>query len=304
MSLIFICVVLGQSGGDGGGSTNPSVPTGASADANMATTTNNNTFGAALTQTVNGTLVVSNQVIQATGTFTNNGTTVVSNLTVNGLSKFLGATNLFVKAVTIGTNAFTSADFGADLYIDKRSSGGQANVYIHSASANTANLTIGCDVSDANREFSMSGGNGNTWNNIYENGLTVINTDIQSSSALFNIRNSASQNIAVFGGASIILNTNVVVGSGGTRLASIITTNATYDAPSINTLTQFNTNIVCTGALSNSCIVSVSANPQTAGIIYQGACVTNDAVQIQMHNYTGGSVDPANTRVDVLLINK
>lgn len=200
--LIAIIQSSSSSGGSGG---------------NITTNTVNNFTGTnnfAGPTTFNGSATFNDgTTVSATGVFTNNGNTVLSNLFVRGTSQFVGGSNLFYKSVTMGTNGFTALELGADLFIDKRASGQQANVYINSASAMSASLVIGSDVGDANRQMSLSGGDGGTWVNNYENGLTTINNSLAGNGALYKILNHAAGTIASFGGAGILLSTNVTVGS-------------------------------------------------------------------------------------------
>lgn len=117
-----------------------------------------------------------------------------------------------------------------------------------------------------------------------------------TSSTLVGIR-TASPTAALHNAGTTIL------GANGTVFTGAASATITYDAPSINALGTYTTNLTVTGATVNSGVeLGLPAAP-TSGIYYRGYVSAAGTVSIDMYNLTATPIDPASQtiRTDVTI---
>lgn len=160
------------------------------------------------------------------------------------------------------------------------------------------NEFVGTDFLTINRQSNGAG-------SLYIGNSAAGGSQINASTAgLMTISSASGQNINFQSGATIMATFNQtgnIFGSGGTSISNIISTSATFDPPSIATLSSFQTNLTLVGAkVGSSGVVRFPAAP-TDGIIYQ-CWGSNDVLVIRLSNVTALSVDPASQTIGGTLI--
>jgi hypothetical protein len=253
---------LGQSGG--GGSTVTTVTSsGAAADANMVTTTNSNTFGVGLTQTVNGSLTASNLTVLTLGTF-------------NSFAK----SNYFTGPTTFLTNAPTA---GYDFVVDKR---WHPSGYLYMGlfgNANGAYIDWGQITSSKYVEMSYDGNA--IMNQAVQSGILTYDVSFGSVNTHGEIKAAGSAR------RIYVAQPGVIIGPVGSFITNIVSATIVADPPSLGTLASFTTNWACTGARVGNCPISVGTDYRTNGIRYEGYCLTNGTIWCDIYNTTGGTID-------------
>jgi hypothetical protein len=227
-----------------------------------------------------------NQAWSGTNTF--NGPTSLTNTTINGVLTINNSTNYIYKgALVLGTNSTTALLLNYDFMIDQRAgvAKGYAQAGLYGKTSQGAYLFVGGPTEANSVVIQCEGGNiGQVFNNSSVGVLNVGTSKAGGSTVIFNGAVAAERFKATASGGAI--------GPNGVALTNVVSATIVADPPSLNTLTGFTTNFVCTGAIAGSPVI-VSSDYITNGIMYSGYCLTNGSIWVDFRNVSAGTIDTA-----------